>query len=101
MAFVVLAVYSCSMITAFHAKNVKALRDISLQLTPIHVLIGPNDSGKTSILHAIAALSRSVDMRIEESFTGTWDGRELVWHASEAREVMLGVDVSGTTLGQL
>ncbi|MHB1767925.1 MAG: AAA family ATPase [Phycisphaerae bacterium] len=41
------------MIMQFHVKNYKALRDVTLPLTQIHVLIGPNDSGKTSILEAL------------------------------------------------
>ncbi len=49
------------MITRFQVQNYKALRDVILDLTPMHVLIGPNDAGKTSILEAITALCRSVD----------------------------------------
>jgi predicted ATPase len=67
------------MITRFSVKNYKALRDVSLDLTPMHVLIGPNDSGKTSILEAMAALCRSVDRPIAEAFGGKWEGLELVW----------------------
>lgn len=67
------------MIRRFHVKNYKALRDVSLELTPMHVLIGPNDSGKTSILEAIAALCRSVDEPVGDAFAGKWKGRELVW----------------------
>lgn len=67
------------MIRAFEVQNFKALKDVRLSLTPIHVLIGPNDSGKTSILEAVAALCRSVDHSLEESFAGKWSGRDLVW----------------------
>jgi energy-coupling factor transporter ATP-binding protein EcfA2 len=67
------------MIKRFRVQNYKALRDITLELTPIHVLIGPNDAGKTSILEAIAALCRSVDYPLEEAFMGDWEGLELVW----------------------
>ncbi len=67
------------MITRFHVQNYKALRDVKLDLTPVHVLIGPNDSGKTSILDAIAALCRSVDHPLGNAFTGSWNGRDLVW----------------------
>ena len=63
------------MITQFRVQNYKALRDVTLDLTPIHVLIGPNDTGKTSILDAVAALCRSVDHDAENTFTGIWDGR--------------------------
>ncbi|HUP81296.1 MAG TPA: ATP-binding protein, partial [Pirellula sp.] len=68
------------MITRFHVENYKALREVSLELTPVHALIGPNDSGKTSILFALAALSRSTDHELVNSFLGTWEGRDLVWH---------------------
>ena len=69
------------MITKLRVKNFKALRDVEISLTPIHVLIGPNDSGKTSILDAIAALCRSVDHGLADAFLGSWKGRELIWHA--------------------
>ncbi|MCZ6678282.1 MAG: AAA family ATPase, partial [Candidatus Poribacteria bacterium] len=67
------------MIRRFQVENYKALRDITLNLTPIHVLIGPNDSGKTSVLEAIAALCRSVDQPLAQAFTGAWEGADLVW----------------------
>lgn len=75
------------MITRFRVQNYKALRDVTLDLTPIHVLIGPNDSGKTSILDAIAALCRSVDHPLRQAFTGSWDGRSLVWRGAPDRDV--------------
>ena len=67
------------MITRFQVQNYKALRDVTLNLTPMHVLIGPNDSGKTSILEALASLCRSVDHQLPEAFVGSWQGAELVW----------------------
>jgi predicted ATPase len=67
------------MITKFRVQNYKALRDVTLDLTPIHVLIGPNDAGKTSLLEAMGALCRSVDMPLADAFQGEWSGRELVW----------------------
>ena len=41
------------MLTQFSVKNYKCLADVTLPLTPIHVLIGQNDTGKTSLLEAI------------------------------------------------
>ena len=67
------------MITRFRVQNYKALRDVTLDLTPMHVLIGPNDSGKTSILEALASLCRSVDHELPEAFVGSWKGTDLVW----------------------
>lgn len=41
------------MISRLHIENFKCLRDVTIDLTPLTVLIGPNDSGKSSILQAI------------------------------------------------
>ena len=67
------------MIKKLRVQNFKALRDIEIELTPIHVLIGPNDSGKTSILDVLAALCRSVDHKLSQAFLGSWKNAELVW----------------------
>jgi energy-coupling factor transporter ATP-binding protein EcfA2 len=80
------------MITQFGVRNYKALRDVSIDLTPIHVLIGPNDAGKTSIMEAMAALVRSLDRPLVDAFRGRWSGTELVWHASVEPVVEFCVD---------
>ena len=80
------------MITRLRVKNFKALRDVEINLTPIHVLIGPNDSGKTSILDALAALCRSVDHDLADAFLGSWKGTELVWHGQPNLSVTIAVD---------
>ncbi len=41
------------MIRSVHFKNFKALRDVALDLEPLTVIVGPNASGKTSILQGI------------------------------------------------
>jgi predicted ATPase len=82
------------MIKKFRVKNFKALRDIEIELTPIHVLIGPNDSGKTSLLDVLAALCRSVDHRLNTAFLGSWKGKELVWGGDPRIPVVIEVDLS-------
>ncbi len=44
------------MIRTFHAKNYGCLRDVTAALTPLHAFIGPNDSGKSTILHGLRTL---------------------------------------------
>ncbi len=80
------------MIKKLRVKNFKALRDIEIELTPIHVLIGPNDSGKTSILEVLAALCRSVDHELNDAFLGCWKGTELVWAGLLQVPVSIDVD---------
>src|SRR5688500_3896969 len=75
------------MITNFSVQNYKALRDIALELTPIHALVGPNDSGKSSILSALEALSRSTETGLQRAFHSAWEGRELVWHGEASNVV--------------
>ena len=77
------------MITCFKVQNYKALRDVNLELTPFHVLIGPNDSGKTSLMHAMMSLSRSLRDPLEKAFVGRWEGTELVWHGSSKASILL------------
>src|SRR5207248_8570407 len=78
-----------AMIQRLKIENYKALRDVRIELTPLHVLIGPNDSGKTSVLEALAALCRSADQPLPNCFTGSWAGRDLVWHGATEPVVTL------------
>jgi predicted ATPase len=80
------------MIKTLRVKNFKALRDIEIHFTPIHVLIGPNDSGKTSILDVLAALCRSVDHPLSNAFLGSWKSTELVWKGHSKALVTVEVD---------
>lgn len=68
------------MIERIRIQNYKALRDVAISLAPLHVLIGPNDSGKTSVLEAVAALCRSTDHELPQAFLGAWNGCSLVWN---------------------
>ncbi|MCK6685843.1 MAG: ATP-binding protein [Thermoanaerobaculia bacterium] len=46
------------MIRRFHAKNFGCLKDVSTpDLTPLHAFIGPNDSGKSTVLTAVRLLA--------------------------------------------
>ncbi|HEX4339355.1 MAG TPA: AAA family ATPase, partial [Polyangiaceae bacterium] len=59
------------MITRFHAENYGCLRNVDVELTPIHALIGPNDSGKSTILNGIRTLAQLAS----GPFTGSFDHR--------------------------
>lgn len=49
------------MITSLRISHFKAAASVTVPLGPITVLIGPNDSGKSTILQALMALSRAVE----------------------------------------
>jgi len=82
------------MIRRFRVQNYKALRDVTVDLTPMHVLIGPNDSGKTSIIEALAALCRSVDHRLTDAFLGRWEGRRLARHGDSDGRISLSIEAA-------
>jgi predicted ATPase len=81
------------MITKFQVSNFKALRNVSVNLTPLHVLIGPNNSGKSSILDAIYGLLRSVTMPLAEAFNTPRNGYSLLWHMEQGLVVRFHVHV--------
>jgi predicted ATPase len=71
------------MLKYFYTNNYKCLVDVKLPLTPIHVIIGQNDSGKTSLLEAMLALFRSTEKPLVDAFPGDWQDRELVFAGKE------------------
>jgi len=70
-------------LSRFGVKNYKCLEDIDIPLTPIHVLIGQNDAGKTSLLEALAVFYGSAESEIPPLLPQPWQGRELVFHGSD------------------
>jgi len=59
-------------ITTFQAKNYGCLVDVTAQLTPIHAFIGPNDSGKSTLLHGMRTLVQLAGEAFELSAEGQW-----------------------------
>lgn len=69
-------------LSRFGVKNYKCLGEIDIPLTPIHVLIGENDAGKTSLLEAIGALLGTPYRQLSEVFPEPWSGCELVFQGT-------------------
>ncbi len=81
------------MITRLHVQNYKALRDVTLDLSPLHVLIGPNDAGKSSVLEAAYALAESAHGTLLDSFPGLWEGLDLVWNRTPGTAVKILAEI--------
>jgi predicted ATPase len=77
-------------LSRFGVKDYKCLGDIDLPLTPMHVLIGPNDSGKTSLLEALAAFCASGEEPLAQIFPQPWNARELVRENAADRVLLRG-----------
>lgn len=50
------------MLTHLHILNFKSLEELNISLEDLNILIGPNNSGKTSTLQALALLKQSVNL---------------------------------------
>lgn len=70
------------MLSSFHVENYKCLKNVTLPLTPMHVLIGQNDAGKSSLLEALYAFFRSSQEGLEQAFSGHWQGDDLVYESA-------------------
>jgi predicted ATPase len=67
------------MITKLHIQNFKCLRDVSVDLEPFTVLIGKNDTGKTSFLQAVEVLADLVSV----SPVSSWPVKKLAWRGAD------------------
>lgn len=62
-------------------KNYKSLKDVAIDFTDLTVLIGKNDSGKSSILKALDALFKSRESKDALEASKGGGGNELEWKA--------------------
>ncbi len=76
-------------LSRFGVKNYKCLGEIDIPLTPIHVLIGQNDCGKSSLLEAMEAFFATAEKDTAHVFPEPWTGRELVRHGSAEPRIEL------------
>src|SRR5689334_715303 len=47
-------------ITRFHVQHFRCVNDCELKLTRLHALVGPNDSGKSTLLQALQTAQQSL-----------------------------------------
>ena len=69
------------MIENLSIRNFKVLREVDLKLRPLTVIVGPNASGKSSILQAIWLLRESLRKGADRALQGPWD-LETVYSAN-------------------
>ena len=78
---------SARMLRTFHVENFKCLRDVTVELESFTVLIGPNDSGKTSILDALRLIGQTFVRPVEEVFTGQNRAEVLAWQREAGKDL--------------
>jgi len=53
-------------------RNYGCVRDLALELTPLHALIGPNDSGKSTVLRALRTLAQLASGKFVRRMPDSW-----------------------------
>jgi len=86
------------MITRITTKNFKAFENLKIDLKPITILIGPNNSGKSSILSAVRLLAQtaesfdsSVPLLLNGAFGDFGTYKDLIYENNRARKLELGI----------
>jgi predicted ATPase len=87
------------MITSFHIENYKCLRDVRVDLRPLTVVIGKNDTGKSSLLEAIQVLGTL--MQGPWTGEGAWAINSLIFRGAEPPAIRWTVEVASSARNQL
>jgi AAA15 family ATPase/GTPase len=81
------------MLTRLEVDGFKSLRDFSIDLEPLTVLLGPNDAGKSNIFEALALSSR-LGSRTPEDALKQGRGRALDQFRREGTQVASAIVLS-------
>lgn len=83
-----------------HIKNFKALRDTGkLDVKPLTFLVGPNSSGKTSLIQAILALRQTVDSPDQQTplilndYVDLGSYRDVVFKHNEKNDIHINFEI--------
>lgn len=78
------------MIKSLSVKSFKSLEDVTIEFSSINAIVGQNNTGKTSILKAISAVSKiPQSVKIEDAFGNDWlSSAEIVSNGMPGLEVL-------------
>jgi hypothetical protein len=86
-------------ITEVRFEEFRALRDVRVQLAPLTVFVGPNSSGKTSVLEGIHTMLQLSRRKLSEVRSGPWRAdRERNTRATSPMRISLSFGDEGTML---
>lgn len=77
-------------IQRFTAKNYGCLRDVTVELTPLHAFVGPNDSGKSTLLRGVRTVVQLAG-RTFQTEGGAWQPFDPGIFPAQVSELCLGL----------
>ncbi len=84
------------MLERIHVENYKCLQDVTVDLGDFTILIGPNDSGKSSFLEVIQNFGKIVRQGYAGLFGGDRSPANLVWRKDPKRNIVMQAAGSST-----
>lgn len=87
------------MITKLSIKGFKTLKDFSVPLTPVSVLVGPNNCGKSNVLRALGLLRSAVRVGLTEAIRQAGGSSDVLSRSGDGRlEISLEAQFAKTTV---
>ncbi|MBI2298005.1 MAG: AAA family ATPase [Armatimonadetes bacterium] len=83
------------MITKVHIENFRSLRDVTVELGPLTVLVGKNGSGKSNFLDALTLLHDAVRHGLDSAWQQRGFGPHLFHRAGQHMEAPLRLVIEG------
>lgn len=83
------------MLERIHIENYKCLRDVTVELGDFTILIGPNDSGKSSFLEVIQTVGKLVAQGYAATFKDGHSLNNLAWERDSGLHIVMQLE--GTT----
>jgi predicted ATPase len=81
-------------LTRLHVERFRALRDVTLELTPLTVLVGPNQAGKSTILDAIDLLRSAADKDLYPGLVRRRGGfSRIAWRGEDPGSIHVAADL--------
>ena len=80
------------MLQRIHIENYKCLRDVTVDLGDFTILIGPNDSGKSSFLEVLQTFGKVFQQGYQKSFKDDHSLANLVWGKDPELHIVLAVE---------
>jgi predicted ATPase len=80
------------MLNRLKVKNFKALKDLDIQLRERNVFIGRNNSGKSTILHALATMGRMLTVGdVGAALGGATGFQQLLWKGGSEKDMLFEI----------
>src|SRR5262245_18634569 len=81
------------MLTRIELRNYKCFRSLDIRPQPLCAIVGPNNSGKSSVLQALSQLARTARSPLNVVFRTPFDPQTLTWAGASTPGIGFSVEV--------